>query len=208
MSPPPLTPWTARLLRRATKSDALYGACVVALAVLSVWSGRVAAHRLSPEGATNASRLLDELELPSALPNAALTRDDGTSTRLHELTREPRTIVTFYAPWCAPCQEELPVLVRGTSEHPARLAVLVGADEEPREVRRKLDNLGLKDLHYYVDNDGQVQAGGRVTALPSTFLLGRAGRVLERVVGNSEFRLRMLIYKATNEGVTPFAHED
>ena len=167
----------------------------------------MAAHHLSPEGASSASRLLDELELPSTLPNAALMRDDGASTRLHELTREPRTIVTFYAPWCAPCQEELPVLVRGTSQHPARLAVLVGADEEPREVRRKLDNLGLKDLRYYVDKDGQVQAGGRVTALPSTFLLGRAGRVLERVVGNSEFRLQMLMYKA-NEGVMPFAHED
>jgi thiol-disulfide isomerase/thioredoxin len=203
----PLTPWTARLLHRATKADALYGTCVVALAILSVWSGRVAAHRLSPDGAGSASRLLDDLELPSALPNAVLTRDDGIATRLYQLTREPRTIVSFYAPWCGPCQEELPALVRGTSQHPARLAVVVGADEEAREVRRKLDNLGLKDLRYYVDTDGQVQAGGRVTALPSTFLLGRAGRVLDRVVGNSEFRLQMLMYKAT-EGDMPFTHED
>ena len=208
MSSPPLTPWTARLLRRATKADALYGACVVALAVLSVGSGRVAARHLSPEGAGSASRLLDELELPSALPNARVTRDDGVAARLHELTRESRTIVTFYAPWCGPCQEELPVLVRGTSQDPARLVVVVGADEEPREVRRKLDNLGLKDFRYYVDTDGQVQAGGRVTALPTTFLLGRAGRVLERVVGNSEFRLHMLVYKATDESAIPFAHEN
>jgi thiol-disulfide isomerase/thioredoxin len=208
MSSPPLTPWTARVLRRATKADALYGTCIVLLAVLSVWSGRAAAHRLSPAGASSASLLLDELDLPGALPNAPLTRDDGVTTRLHELTREPRTIVTFYAPWCGPCQEELPVLVRGTSQHPGRLAVVVGADEEAREVRRKLDNLGLKDVRYYVDADGQVHAGGRVTALPSTFLLGRAGRVLDRVVGNSEFRLQMLMYKAANDGATTFAHED
>ena len=128
MSSPPLTPWAARLLRRATKADAVYGTCIVLLAVLSVWSGRAAAHRLSPAGASSASLLLDELDLPGALPNAALTRDDGVTTRLHELTREPRTIVTFYAPWCGPCQEELPVLVRGTSRHPGRLAVVVGAD--------------------------------------------------------------------------------
>jgi hypothetical protein len=86
--------------------------------------------------------------------------------------------------------------------------VVVGADEEAREVRRKLDNLGLKDLRYYVDTDGQVHAGGRVTALPSTFLLGRAGRVLDRVVGNSGFRLQMLMHKAANEGAMPFAHEN
>jgi hypothetical protein len=86
--------------------------------------------------------------------------------------------------------------------------VVVGADEEAGEVRRKLDNLGLKDLRYHVDTDGQVQAGGRVTALPSTFLLGPGGRVLERVVGSSEFRLQMLVYKAANEGAMPFAHEN
>jgi thiol-disulfide isomerase/thioredoxin len=205
MSSPPLTPWTARLLRRATKADALYGTCVIALAVLSVWSGRVAAHRLSPDGAGSASQLLDELELPSALPNAALTRDDGVKTRLHELTGEPRTIMTIYAPWCGPCQEELPVLVRGTSQHPGRLAVVVGADEEAKEVRRKLDNLGLKDLRY-VDTDSGCRPGAGDCSsfdVPAR----RAGRVLD---GSSETRIRlqMLMYKATNEGAMPFAHED
>jgi hypothetical protein len=168
MTQPPLTPWAARLLRRAAKADAIYGACVLALAILSVWSGRMAAHHLSPEGAASASRLLDDLELPSAFPNAPLIRDDGQTTRLYEQTRESRTIVSFYAPWCGPCQEELPILVSGTSQRPSSLVVVVGSEEEPREVRRKLDNLGLKDLHYYVDTDGQMQAGGRVTAPPFT----------------------------------------
>jgi thiol-disulfide isomerase/thioredoxin len=207
VSSPPLTPWRARLLHRVTKADLLYAASVVALAVLAVASGRVAARHLSPEGAAAASRLLDELELPGALPNAEVTRDDGVPTRFHELTREPRTIVTFYAPWCGPCQEELPVLVGGTSRHPHRLVVVVGADEEPREVRRKLDNLGLRDLRYYVDTDGQVQAAGRVTGLPTTFLLGRGGRVLERVVGYSPVRLSMLVHRATDGDALPFAHD-
>lgn len=206
MTSPPLTPWAARLLRRATKADALYAVCVVVLAIVAIWSGRLAAQHLSPEGAGNASRLLDELELPGTLPNAALTRDDGARARLHELTRESRTIVSFYAPWCGPCQEELPILVSGTSQRPASLLVVVGSEEEPREVRRKLDNLGLKDLRYYVDTDGQMQAAGRVTALPATFLLGHAGRVLDRVVGYSQVRLQMLVHKASNPDATPFAY--
>ena len=205
---PPLTPWTARLLRRPTRADAVYGLTVLLLAALSVWSGRVAARHLSPDAAASSSRLLDELELPGALPNATLTRDDGVVTRLHELATERRTLVNFYAPWCGPCQEELPVLVRSTSQHPDRLVILVAADEDAREVRRKIDNLGLKSLRYYVDTEGQVQAAGRVTALPTTFLIAGSGRVLERVIGNSEFRLQMLIYKAANEGAVPFTHED
>lgn len=203
-----LTPWTARLLRRATRADTVYGVCVLVLATLTVWSGRVAGRHLSPEAAASASRLLDDLELPSALPNAALTRDDGVATRLHDLATERRTLISFYAPWCGPCQEELPVLVTGTSQHPGRLVVLVAADEDAREVRRKIDNLGLKNLRYYVDTEGQVQAAARVTALPTTFLVGHSGRVLERVIGNSEFRLHMLMYKAMNEDAMPFTHED
>src|SRR5262249_31796454 len=143
--------------RRPTRADALYGLCVLALAGVSVWSGRVAARSLSPDGAASASRLLDELELPGALPNAMLTGDDGSATRLHALARESRTILTFYAPWCGPCQEELPALVRGTGQDPGLLVVVVGADEDAREVRRQLDNLGLKDLRYQVDTEGQLQ---------------------------------------------------
>jgi len=191
-----LTPWTARLLRRATGIDLAYCAAVLLLAALALGSGNASARHLSPDGARSAAKLLDELELPRALPNALLARDDGTEARLWDVAVGPRTIVTFYAPWCAPCQEELPILVQGTSAHPDRLAVIVGPDEEPAEVRKKLDNLGLKDQRYHVDTRREVETGGRVSALPTTFLIGRMGRVHERIVGYSEFRLRMLISKS------------
>jgi thiol-disulfide isomerase/thioredoxin len=191
----------ARLLRRGSPADVLYLLGLLLLAALSLVSGRAAARHLSPGGALNASSLLDELELPRVLPNAALTRDDGQVVGLWDLASGPRTIVTFYAPWCGPCQSELPALVNGTHEHPDRLAVVVGADEEPVEVRKKLDNLGLTGLRYHVDATRQLTEGARVTSLPTTFLVGRMGRVQERLVGYSEFRAQMLIYKV----VTPDA---
>jgi thiol-disulfide isomerase/thioredoxin len=169
---------------------------VVGLAALVLWSGHAAARHLSPSGAQSVSKLLDDLELPSVLPNAPLVRDDGTDTTLWDVTTAPRTLVSFYAPWCAPCQEELPMLVKWTSGEPERLMVVVGADEEAPEVRKRLDDLGLKDLRYYVDAKRELGAGGRVTALPTTFLIGRVGRVQDRIVGYSVFRLQMLVSKA------------
>ena len=193
-----LTPWQARLLRRATAADTAYCIAVLLLAALALLTGNAAARYLSPDGARSTAKVLDELELPRALPNALLARDDGREERLWDVAAASRTIVTFYAPWCAPCQEELPTLVRGTKDHPDRLAVIVGPDEDPAEVRRKLDNLGLKDQRYHVDTRRELETGGRVSALPTTFLGGRRGRVHERLVGSSTFRLSMLISKATH----------
>ena len=194
-----LSPWQARLIHRATRADVAYGATILALGILALWSGNAAARHLSPEGARSASELLDELELPRVLPNASLARDDGGQARLWDLTRAPRTIVSFYAPWCEPCQKELPVLAKGTADHPEQLVVLVGADEDPAEVRTKLDDLGLHTLRFHVDITREIESGGRVMALPTTFIVGPMGRVRERVVGYSGYRLHMLLYKVTEK---------
>jgi thiol-disulfide isomerase/thioredoxin len=203
----PLTPWRARLLRRASAVDLGYCAAVLLLAVSALGAGNVAARHLSPDGARSVAKVLDDLELPRALPNAVLARADGTEERLWDVAGGPRTIVSFYAPWCAPCQEELPTLVQGTAKAPHSLVVIVGPDEDPAEVRTKLDNLGLKDQRYYVDTRRELETGGRVSALPTTFLIGRMGRVHERIVGYSQFRLSMLISRAAG-GDTPFSTDD
>ena len=188
-----LSPWQARMLPRITRADAAYATIVLSLAILALWSGRAAARHLSPDGAHAASELLDELELPTVLPNAPLGRDDGDRVALWDLTTEPRTIINFYAPWCGPCQTELPALVKSTADHPQQLAVVVGADEDPVDVRKALDNLGLQNVRFHVDATRHLADGARVTALPTTFLVGRQGRVKERIVGYSEFRLQVLI---------------
>ena len=200
-----LSPFEARLLHRATRADVAYCIAILAFVALALWSGNAAARYLSPEGAQKTSALLDELELPRTLPNALLSRNDGVDKRLWDVTTESRTLVTFYAPWCAPCQEELPMLISGTREKPAQLVVVVGADEDPAEVKRQLGNLGLSELIYHVDTTRGLESGGRVSALPTTFLLGRKGRVHERVVGYSGFRLQTLIWKATQEVSQPSA---
>jgi thiol-disulfide isomerase/thioredoxin len=203
-TPDVLTRWRARTLRRFTAVDLAYGGAVIGLVALALWSGHAAARHLSPSGAQSVSRLLDDLELPTLLPNAALVREDGTTTKFWDASSAPRTVVSFYAPWCAPCQEELPMLVTATAAQPARLLVVVGPDEEAVEVRKQLDNLGLKDLHYYVDARRELETGGRVTALPTTFLIRKFGRVQERIVGYSGFRVQMLAFKALNGEMPSF----
>jgi len=190
---PSLGLWKARTLRRARLRDVMWLLLVCLLGWGSLWSGNRARRHLSPDGSRAAAAALDDLELPGALPNVELAGDTGQVVRLFDLLDRPATVVSVYAHWCAPCQKELPVL---TGESKDRLVVVVGGDEDLKKTRQGLINLGLKDLHYFVDTSGRLFEQGRVSSLPTTFLLGRKGRVRDRVVGYSEFRLRMLLTRS------------
>ena len=53
---------------------------------------------------------------------------------------------------------------------------------------------GFEDA-FYIDVSGAVFEKGKVQSLPSTYLIGRRGRVRERVVGHSPWRISMLLEK-------------
>ena len=131
-----LSPFEARLLRRATRADVAYCLAILAIVALALWSGNAAARHLSPEERRQRRRCSTSWSCRARFPNALLSRNDGVETRLWDVTTQSRTLVTFYAPWRGPCQEELPLLISGTREKPAQLVVVVGADEDPAEVKR------------------------------------------------------------------------
>jgi thiol-disulfide isomerase/thioredoxin len=194
-------------MRRARFSDAACALAIVVLAGSAIGLGRAAARHVAPDEARHISSLLDDLETPSRLPNIALVRDDGTPATLWDLLKASRTVVSFYAPWCAPCQEELPELVRQTAgKDPQPMIVVVGSDEDPADVRKQFANLGLNEQHYFVDASGELERAARVTALPTTYLVRRMGRVEQRLVGFSQFRFQMLVMRAVSD--TPSLYDN
>ena len=96
---PRLTRLAAQRMRPARRADVAYCVGLLLAGAVTLWSGVAAQRHLSPGAAVQVSQTLDELELPRALPNSVLKRDDGVEMRLHELAGESRSIVTFYAPW-------------------------------------------------------------------------------------------------------------
>ncbi len=113
-----LSPFEARLLQRATRADVAYCVAILSLAALALWSGNAAARSLSPKEPRRPPRCSTSWSCRARCPNAALSRNDGVETRLWDVTTESRTLLTFYAPWCGPCQEELPMLINGTRQKP------------------------------------------------------------------------------------------
>ena len=191
--------WRARNLRSAKKIDICFLIATALFAFASVWSGNMMTTQLSPKGAVSVASILDDLQMPRRLPNAPLRDENGTLANLWLLASNNRTVVSFYASWCSPCQKELPELVDKTRSK-NNLIVIISAQEDPEETRRQLDNLGLHDTRFFMDVSGKIMAQGKVKALPTTFLAGKNGRVLDRVVGYSPFKLKLLLDKARVDG--------
>lgn len=87
-------------------------------------------------------------------------------------------IVTFWATWCGPCRQELPLLSRYATEH-ARDGLVVLAfsldDAEELEQVRAV----ARDLNFPVGllGDPHVPGYGRIWHLPVNFTIDRAGRL-------------------------------
>jgi cytochrome c biogenesis protein CcmG/thiol:disulfide interchange protein DsbE len=92
-------------------------------------------------------------------------------------------VVNFFAAWCVPCRNELPLLVAAHRRLGDRVA-FVGVDVKDSRTRATdlIAEFGV-DYPAAYDPQGQVAAGFRVQAMPTTFFLRRDGRIVDQVLG-------------------------
>ena len=107
-------------------------------------------------------------------------------------------VVNFWATWCAPCREEIPVFVRLQDRHGARGLQFIGvafdqADNVARFAREFRINYPLM-LGGIEIMELMREAGNRAGVLPYTLVIDRQGRVVSREPGGlKESRLESLI---------------
>lgn len=94
--------------------------------------------------------------------------------------------INFWATWCAPCREEIPMLVAAQADYRDRGLRILGLALDGREpVRDFAEEYGI-DYPVLVDAAGvaRVQdAFGGGTGLPMTVIVDREGFIRERVSG-------------------------
>lgn len=135
-----------------------------------------------------AYRLLD-LE-PSTLgqpaPALALRDASGQEYSLAAL-RGKWVLVNFWASWCAPCMDELPLLVEAQRRYGARgLQILGPALDDADAVAPVVARFGINYpvLPDFAGADAAMQAlGNDQGALPYSVLIDPQGRVADHVLG-------------------------
>jgi len=129
--------------------------------------------------------VVPEPDRPAApeISGRTLDGDDVTLSDLHGRI----VILNAFASWCAPCQEELPELVRAWRERPD--VAFVGLDVNDSAEAAK-GFLAAEGAGYPVISDAQGTLLAMFTAspnrgLPVTFLIDREGRVAGRILGRA-----------------------
>ncbi len=115
-------------------------------------------------------------------PMFALNRLDGESVSLEDLRGKP-TIINFWATWCPPCRQELPVLENTFKTYREQINfVAVNLRESSGTVQPFADKMGLT-FPILLDTDSAVSQLYQVRGIPTTLFLNANGVVVNRHVG-------------------------
>ena len=112
-----------------------------------------------------------------AAPDFAAKSDGGRNVRLSEL-RGQVVLVNFWASWCSPCRQELPLLNKLYTQYRAAGFVLlaVNVDDNPKDAEAMLKRLGLRFPTLFDGSKNVAKLYG-VDTMPATLVIDRDGRV-------------------------------
>jgi cytochrome c biogenesis protein CcmG/thiol:disulfide interchange protein DsbE len=92
------------------------------------------------------------------------------------------SIVNVWASWCVPCHDEAPLLTQ--LGHDKRLQVIgINYKDTPDNARRFLGRYGNPYGFVGVDGTGRAAIEWGVYGVPETFIVGREGKIVYKLVG-------------------------
>lgn len=116
-------------------------------------------------------------------------------------------LLNFWASYCAPCREEMPALEQLWQKYRQQGLVVLAVAADAGDVSRLADYLQARGYTFpvVVDGDAKVRRRYEVQALPTSYIIGRDGRFLGRVLGardwysqEAEALLQALLEKGEN----------
>jgi thiol-disulfide isomerase/thioredoxin len=129
-------------------------------------------------------QLIKQME-SQGVPDIDLVKLDGTPFQLSSL-RGKIVIVNFWASWCNPCVEEFPSLVKLISQFNKDVVVVAVSEDETREdMQAFMKAMGLPKPGFEMlfDNAKKNMQAYGVEKIPETFLVGRDGKLIRKVLG-------------------------
>lgn len=137
----------------------------------------------------NSAQVEQEFTVDSLLKAQLLIADDPDLTTTGRVEDELRelNLVNFWATWCAPCREEMPMFETMYRQYQDQGFQVIGVTiDSVDKARPMLDSMDISYPILYAEQTGmQVMAsvGNPNGLLPYTLLIDAEGKVLEQKVG-------------------------
>lgn len=149
----------------------------VAILLYRNWQTGTEAGKAGPGAATGGSG-------PRTAPPFSLKDTNGNIFSSAQLAGKP-AVINFFATWCPPCREEIPGFVEVYNRHRSKGFELVGISLDT-DTRENLPGFLMNNKIGYRILFGDLataRAYGGVSALPTTFFVGKDGEIKNVHVG-------------------------
>ena len=118
-------------------------------------------------------------------PPFTLKTQDGRKVSLADY-KGKAVLVNFWATWCVPCKLEMPWFVDLEKQYASQGFEILGVNEDDEKDHGQIDKFAKKiGVNYPIllGNDAISKAYGGIEVLPTSFYVGRDGKVVEEAAG-------------------------
>jgi peroxiredoxin len=141
-------------------------------------------------------------EVGKSAPDFTLKSLDGKNLKLSEMAGNV-VLINFWASWCGPCREEMPLLNALHNKYePLGFTVLgVNVEEDVKAAKGFLKNFPV-DFPVLLDNTNKVSKQYKVIAMPTTVVVDRDGNMRYLHQGyksGDEAKYRQMVKKLVRE---------
>ncbi len=135
-------------------------------------------------------------EMDYEAPRLELVTLDGTPVSLEDF-RGKVVLVNLWATWCPPCRQEMPTLNSFYEQYRDQDFELISIDQgEAREIVEPFVKEYELSFPIWLDQDNLAQQAFKTVNLPSSYVIGRDGRVrLMWIGGISKKNLELYVPK-------------
>ena len=125
-------------------------------------------------------------EKPSKPVDLSMTDLNGARVRLRDLRGKP-VVLNFWATWCVPCKQEMPLLVDAEREYKQRGVTFLGLSLDDKDTRGRIPDFlakyGVK-FPIWTGASGDTLAELKMgEAVPATAFIDPEGRIVARISG-------------------------
>ena len=118
------------------------------------------------------------------LPNFEIINLFDDSKKLSNVDiNNKQVLINFFASWCAPCKDELPLFFTLKNNYPNMMIVGIDYKDKKSDALKFLEKEGNPYNFVGLDNNGNIGLEFGVFGLPETFLLSNEDKIIYKHLG-------------------------